>query len=333
MLRLAKWMVHRSNLRGMLRLWAYFSTVALVGLFFTVRSAKADIERQAEDLGRKLVERLGPLVLGEPQALRVNGQELFVASTVTPLSPPEVIERMNKYCREHSGNPSLGLREMPRTLKGKELDPELQDPAAWLIAKAPADDELGHIACFARDDQRAEGFLDRVSAFMDTEDLASFGDFRYLAARRTDSGKTHVLALWTEGPFSLSKMFPDKGDSGGRDSPYAPRPNNAVRLLSAEASGGVYGLRAYESRDPPDRVLSFYDEQMRLRGFEPLAAWLERTDDEQGTATPSYARAFSKGKTLLLVSAIEEPVSGEGTQVNIIELGTVRRMHGLAVER
>ena len=329
---LLKRMIHgRVSFRGLLRLWIYFSTVAVISVFFALRTASANIERQAEDLGRKLLQRLGPLVLGEPQALRVNGQDLFMTSTVTPLSPPEVIERMNKYCRAHSGNPGLGIGELPRALKGKQLDPELQDPAAWLTTKGPVDDELGQIACFARDDEK--GFLDRFKAFMETDDLASFGDFRYLVARKTESGKTHVLTLWTEGRFNIFKMFPETGDGGGRDSPHAPRPNNAVRLLSAEASGGSYGLRTYESQDKPDRVLSFYDERMKLRGFTAQPAWLERIDDETSTATPSFARAFTKDDMILLVTAIKEPVRGQGTQVNVVELGKVRKVEGVAVKR
>jgi hypothetical protein len=316
---------------GALRVMAFFSVLGGIGMVFSLRTARAQIERRTQDVGQKLLSQLGPLALDEPQRVRINGQDMFIASTVTYLAPQDVTGRLQSYCREHSGGLAQAIGRLPARVDGVALSEEIRDPSRWMtVASDPRNTELTQIMCFARDDQGTlKGFIERLDGFMTSGDLSLLGNMRYAIARRTEAGKTHVLATWTEGHFNIQAMFPSTGDAPGKDSPHAPRPPESVRLLSAEIAGHPYALRLYESSQEPERVLSFYDRAMKERGFSRESVWLEHEDDERATSTPTYARAFAKDGGLLLVSALTEPTQGKSTQVAVIELGGTGRVRFL----
>jgi hypothetical protein len=308
--------------RGLIRVCGFFMCVGLLSLGLSLRNAGAQVEQRSQELGRRLLERLGPSMLGEPETLRINGQNLFIASSVTPLAPREVLDRLDRYCREHSGGLAEAITKLPSATRSKLFE-NLRDTSRWMTDKSSPDEDFAHIACFAREDQSSLAeTAERLLSFAKTGNLASMGDFRYAVARRTANGKSHVLAIWTEGAFNLFEMFPEQGDAPGGDAHTAPRPPEAVRLLSAEARGQPFGVHLYQSAKKPNDVLRFYDREMHERGYESEAVWLQTEKDEKPTSTPSYARAFYKDGALLMLSALSEPVFGKGTQVSILELGT-----------
>jgi hypothetical protein len=274
-----------------------------------------------QDVGQRLLQSLGPVVIGEPQRVQLNGQSLFVASSVTALSARDVMARFEGYCREHSGGLARAVGRMPATYAGKLVPAELRDPAGWLTLKDGSDENTQQITCFARSDQGTlDAFIDRVGAFWNTGDLSQIGDFRYAIARRMASGKTHVLVMWTEGRFNLFDMFPENGDAPGTDPKNVPRPPESVRLLSGELPGHPYTVRVYESTRSPAAVLGFYDQKLTERGFSAESVWQESEEDAFATATPSYARAFTKDGNLLVISAITEPAFEKSTQVSVVEI-------------
>lgn len=310
------------GLRGAARVMAFFLVVASVCCWAAVRNARAEVERRTTDLGQKLLNELGPLVLDAPQAIDLNGQRMYVSSIVTNLSPEATLGHFESYCRKHSGGLAEAIGQLPERVSGKALSAELRDPSRWMTVKSEGNANYGQITCFARDDQGTlRSFVERLDAFMRSGDLALLGNLRYAVARKTPNGKTHVLVMWTEGHFDIAAMFPPNADSPGGDSPAAPRPPASERLLSARISDRPYALYVYDSTRNPEELLAFYDREMTIRGFSHEAVWLEHPGDPHTTAKPSYARAFSKAGSLVLVTALDEPVGGKATQVSLIEMG------------
>jgi hypothetical protein len=320
------------RLVGGLRLLAFFSVVSAISLFFALRTARAEGEKRTRELGHKLLTQLGPLVLDEPSTVRINGQRVFISSSLTSLESDEVLNRFEKYCADNSGGLREAFRTLPKHLKGAQVPPELGDPAKWLTLRQGTEQrDLGEVACFARSDATTPaGFADRLTRLLETGDLSELGDMRYVVARRATANTTHVLAIWTEGNFKLLDMFPEHGDARGSDSPNVPRPPASRRLLSAEATGQPYAARIYETQKEPGEILAFYDTDMSKRGYVAEPVWKEHGTDKRLTATPSYARAFSKNGAIIVVSAMPEPVHKEATQVAIAEVGSRGSIEGIA---
>src|SRR5262249_24528959 len=116
---------------------------------------------------------------------------------------------------------------------------------------------------------------------------------RYLFAEKTESGRTHLLAVWTDGPFNMYALFPNTpGDTPGTDPKDAPRPPNSVRVLTADVEGTPYGVRVYDSTSKPEEVAAAYDAQMGGRGWTPI---LYDAED------PAGARVYTRPGSKLMV--------------------------------
>ncbi len=309
---------------GTLRVFGFFAVVSGLSCVLLLNTARAEAEKRTRALGEKLLGQLGPLVLDEPTPFLFNGQQVYFASSLTPLAPQQVLARFEIYCHENSSGLAQVVGKLPSRIRGQKVPEELRDPATWFTVPSDKNDaNYAQITCFARSEQTTLArFTERVKRFAESGDVSEIGDMRYIVARRATPKTTHVLAMWTEGSFKLGEMIADQGDAPGSDSPVVPRPPGSVRLLSAEFRGQPYAARIYETKAEPGAVLAFYDRQMSARGFEAEAAWKEHASDVGVTATPSYARAFTKNGALLVISALTEPALGDGTQVAIAELGT-----------
>jgi hypothetical protein len=320
------------HMRGMLRVFVFFTVSSGIGVAAFLPAAAAGAETRIEDVGRQLMDHLGPQVIGRPQRVLINGQSMYIASNVTPLAPQQVMDRFEVYCREQSGDLADAIGALPSTFQGKPVPDSLRDPTGWLTERVnQGDEDFGQINCLARN--TSGGFpvlLEQIADAFDSGDLARVGDFRYVVARKTARGQTHVLAMWTQGKFNVREMFPETGDAPGEDPKQAPRPPESERILSSVLPGHPYALGIYESKRTPGQVLSFYDRAMRDRGYHAEAVWLESDDSKETTATPSYARVFSKDGRLILVGAVLEPVFEQGTQVSIVQIDTA---HARAVVR
>jgi hypothetical protein len=319
-------------LAGGLRMLVFFSVATAVCLFFALRTARAEGEKRTRELGHKLLTQLGPLVLEKPATVRINGQRMFISSSLTSLEADAVLARFETYCAENSGGLGEAFRSLPKHVKGAQVPKELGDPAKWLTLRQGTDQrDLGELACFARSDSTTlAGFAARLTRVLETGDLSELGDMRYVVARRATANTTHVLAIWTEGNFKILDMFPEHGDASGSDSPNVSRPPASRRLLSAEATGQPYAARIYETQKAPGEILSFYDTDMAKRGYVAEPVWKEHVSDARLTATPSYARAFSKNGAIIVVSAMPEPVHEEATQVAIAEVGSQGSIQAVA---
>jgi len=127
------------------------------------------------------------------------------------------------------------------------------------------------VACFVDEDgtRRGESIIKRLSDFGTTGDMSEVGDMRYVLAEESSPGKSHVVAVWTEGPFNLYSFFPNnKKDTPGYDPPGGARPEQATRLLTVGAEGMPYGTWVYESRLTLHPMFEELDRDMEERGWK-----------------------------------------------------------------
>ncbi|MET0793503.1 MAG: hypothetical protein ABW061_18420 [Polyangiaceae bacterium] len=326
--------VRRTRLAGVARVAAYLALINLGISYLLMRSAYAGAERAVQRLGSQLTKQLGSQVLGEPQAVSVNGQLLLLAAKETELSVKAVLDQFDAHCEAHSGGLRAEFEKIPGFEQRKLALPEaMRDPGRIGIIRSDAghtsDAETeAHLVCIAqpRDGGGLVGLLKRVNEFMATGDASRIGDMRYVAARKQANGKTQVIAIWTEGKFNIEAMFPDQGDAPGTDAPDFPRPPNAVRSFSAFVPDHPYAVRFYDSTEPQARVLSFYDQELTKAGWTTRPSSMTEDGPELHGAG---VRAYTRGGRAVAVSAQQD---GPGqTGVSVIELGRMERVVAEAV--
>jgi hypothetical protein len=316
----ARW---KRRFSGTFRVFVYLALVNAFAAGFFLRRAQAQAEKAVEKAGAELARQLGPHFVGPAQAVTVNGQRLFFASTFTQQSPREVVDLLEQHCRDHSGRTLRELGLLPEQVNGQAVPSGLRDPTRWATSRADSDDgAAGQIACLAQPDDPNgfAGLLDRMAEFAISGDVSKLGDMRYFVVREhAPTGETQVLAMWTEGAFDIPAMFPESGDAPGDDSPDVPRPNGATRAFSASTPNRPYSLRIYESKGSASHVLSSYDADLPARGWERRPVNLDAAGVP--TETDERARAFTKDGRLLLIAVDDwdDGVSG----VVFVEMGTL----------
>lgn len=265
----------RARIRALLRVASYLLLLCLVLSLWTARAAYAELERTVLRLGDKLVGELGPGLVGDPQAVVLNGQPLFLGASSSSLTVQQVLESFERNCR-------AGSRDMDSLLGGGAAASASNEPAhdRWLRVLDQArvlrveNETEGMLGCLApRNGQPGvAGLVDSVRAFMESGDLSQLGDLRYVTARTASSGQTQVIAVWTEGPFQLASIFPEQGDAPGSDMSDVPRPPASVRAVCATAPQRSFAYRLYESAQSAPEVLSFYERTL-VQGDGRRSTW------------------------------------------------------------
>lgn len=324
----------RSRIAGVARVAMYIGLVNLGISYLCMRSAYGDAEKSVRKLGAHLVKELGDRLVGEPQAVSVNGQVLLLAAKETELSVKGVLDAFDAHCEAHSG----GLREEFQAMPGfnervKALPASMRDPGRMGIIRsdsghASESENEAHLLCIAQPNNGGgiTGLLTRVQEFLETGDAGRIGDMRYVAARKMPNGKTQVIAIWTEGTFNIEAMFPETGDAPGSDALDFPRPPSSVRSFCAVVPNHPYAVRFYDSTEPQARVLAFYDETLTRAGWATRPSSL---NDEGPELHGTELRAYTRGGRAMVVSANTEAPGKTG--VSVIELSNLERVVAGAV--
>ncbi|HMA92333.1 MAG TPA: hypothetical protein VKP30_06585, partial [Polyangiaceae bacterium] len=199
--------------------------------------AQAHAERALRAAGHKLFSHLDPDLLGPAQTLWLNGERLWLASTVTSRSVSSVLDEFEQRCQP--------------LLKSRGVD----------------SDGMGHLACLANAPEHgSQSLLMRARDFAQSGDLSQLGDVLYVVARPDTTSKfTHVISVWTEDKFDLAAMFSSSRDAPGADSETVPRPPNSVRILSANVAERPYALHLYTTRESPTSVIEYYEQELKRR--------------------------------------------------------------------
>lgn len=266
------------RVRGLARVAVYFSCATLVSGVISVRHARAEYQDQTLAFGRQMFQ-LAKASNHEVTKIHFNGQPVHVASSSTADSPESVLARYEAYCQANRGQEPGDLfgdvgSDFEPAAPAHANRPASPDggEAANAIAKAgfvrSGSDTDGSVICFAKGPKAKPTTKEAVAAFLATGELGAFGELRYAYAAQGPSGKTLVLTVWTDSTFNLRDMIPADGeDAPGEDFPELPRVPNATRVMSARADRMPYGVNLYKTSDAPDKTLSFFDQEMKARGW------------------------------------------------------------------
>jgi hypothetical protein len=293
----------RPKVRAFLRVGIYLTIVCVVVGVLATRSAMGGISEQALIVGRQLA-KLEDLTESSNR-LVLNDQRINLASAVTVEPVENVLDRFESLCRG-DGVLVHEFKRLDKILEGKMPERKTAMDLGILRQESGHD---GMVACMVQEPGSTRSALEGLQKFVETEDLREVGLLRYAYARKTESGRTHVITAWTDGSFKMSALTPsaDGTDTPGTDPAGALRPPESVRLLTAAVEGASHAVRIYESKATPKHVLSSYDREMTKLGWEPIKA---------AEYDVPEARYYSKGGVDLLVVADE---NGERTAVSMVE--------------
>jgi len=279
------------ELRRAARVLATWLAMSLLLGALGARGARAGLGESAAQLGRQLAEL--PELTASASALRLNGETVYVASRTTEEPLERVLDRLQGTCR-------VATRELLADVIGPS---DRDGPGYELFSHRTAGE--GMVACLvpeARD--RDTGLVERLRRFAATQDLAALGSLRYLYARRTPAGRTHVVVAWTEGSFRVDRLVaPGEKEPPGRDPDDAGRPPRSTRLLHAEIADAAPELWVYRLADAPALALDRYQAQLLSRGWRAVAVPRPLT------------RGYDRSGSELLVMAIAQ---GPGSELGVV---------------
>jgi hypothetical protein len=287
----------------LLRLAAYVACVGIIIAGLAVRSTYVGVKQSVLDIGDEL-GKLGDVGSGTP--LILNGQPIHVASSVHNLTVTETLDRAESLCRGGAEIPwGAKTTDAPPALDAVDESLETEKPPARFLMRQQ-DGNRGVVVCFAAPDA-SEGEDDfktkyrRVKRFLKTGDINEMGRLRYLYARETEPGHSQLIGVWTEGPFNFYAMArpADGGDAAGSDPDDAPRPPDAVRLLSATIEEAPYAVRVYQSTTEPAAVAAAYDQQMPKLGWKLMVPDGDTRVYQKEQITLFVTPTVHEGKTLV----------------------------------
>jgi hypothetical protein len=263
-----------------------------------VDRGRALADEQVLDAGRELLSYARASDLDAPRTLIVNGAQLHVLSGSTTDGLGALLDVFSARCRRASRvdrlQPPFGGRRWPRIAE-RALDPVLRSEGA----------RGGYVACLdlGVPSISPQDLLGRVRRFLLHRDLAEIGDLRFAWAFR-DAAVTRYVAVYTEGPLPLDRLFPTHGDAAGSDLPGVPRPAHARRLLSAYQQDAAPRIASYQTRAAPEIALQAYREQLTAAGVRVDARSATTTGrrflaTHGAQTTLAFATRSSAGDTLL----------------------------------
>jgi hypothetical protein len=274
-----------------LRLSTFCAIASVFLAVLVARSVYGSTTASLSELNQKWTRRAGAV---DKQQYRIllNGQAMMISSHMADQSIHEVLEAANEECRAHTGGldgdfaklPGVALTKLTNIVFGVERK-------EWV--------DHGYVACFERDGNRGiAGLANDLRELVKSGDVSKLGTFRYVQVDRAQGAtKTHVLRQWTEGEFSLTKMFPVEGDVPGTDLVEVPRPDGARRILEAGMEGSPFGVRMYDAPGAPDVILGGYQRDLAAKGWAVMP--LPEKDALK-------MRVFSKGDATLFITASPE---------------------------
>jgi len=242
--------------------------LAAVSCWCLVRVARAELAEAALTAGHAL-SRLAPPE-SETHRLRLNGEVLHLFVETVDLSMAVVLARAEAACRagtvaaEGVGSAGGG---------GVVSRGGLRQPlSSWPLLRHQTP-RYGLVACvLSTEPDGPDDHITRLRRFGETGDLAALGQFRYVYARRLGSDRVLRLVVYNPGHFRMRRLVPEEGkDAVGEDLDGVPRPQDAVRLLTARIENSDHELVVYRAAGPAPRMLDRYSLRLTTQGWEELA--------------------------------------------------------------
>lgn len=291
----------KRHLKGLLRAGVYLGALGLVFGAIQVRSARAEVKNRTVEMGRQMLQ-LANATQHDVNKIILNGQPLFVGSSLASDSPKDVLDRYEDYCQKNLAQPAESWREVATKTRKTEAQAENGMLSGAGVLRAGTSDE-GTVVCFTKGADSKPSTREALTTFADTGELGVLGGLRYVYVKTSAQGKTTVLTAWTDDKFNLARLMPEEGkDCGGSDFADLPRPQSSQRVLSAIVDGTPFGMNLYRGGESPEKVVEYLDGEMHKRGWYMLDPELSK-NVQHDAATPPVGRLYEKDGVVLTVAA------------------------------
>lgn len=296
----------KKHLKGLLRAAGYFGVLTVLCGYCSVRNARAEMQQQSLQLGRKMAALAGAHH-HDVNRLVINGQPMFVGSSISADSPKQVLDRYEQLCKTNPGQPSAGWTELVKENGGKPIESAPEVASSGVMRGG--DETEGTVLCFVKGPETKATTREALTAFAETGELGALGQMRYVYSKKSKSGKTLVLTAWTEEKFNLFDMMPENGkDVPGDDFAEMPRVPASQRVLSARAEGKPYGVNVYKTSDAPEKTLAFFDVEMKKQG------WFTYDPEMSEIKDGGLGRAYLKDGVVVTLGTVHDQ---EGNFVSV----------------
>lgn len=286
------------HVRGLLRAGGYVAALSLALGAFQLRSAHAEVKNRTVELGRQMLQ-LAQASQHDVNRLSLNGQPMWVGSSMSEDSVGDVLDRYETDCAKNAAQPAESWRE----LATKTAEQKAEKPGMASGIMRGGDRNEGTVICFTKGEGSKPTVKEALKTFAETGELGALGNLRYVYAKKSARGNSIVLTAWTDDKFNLADLTPPEGtEARGSDFPEIPRPPTSLRLLSAQVEGTPFGANVYRSKQGPANVVSYYDAEMGKRGWFALDPELAKNADNGENPTGAHGRLYEKNGVVLTLA-------------------------------
>ncbi|HWZ87355.1 MAG TPA: hypothetical protein VNW92_00860 [Polyangiaceae bacterium] len=249
-------------------------------------------------------------------SIEFNGVHFYFAAKTIDADLQTVLTSAAAICEREGADMA---RELEPVVGQLPIGKAVGDPSAGrdlaldkLLMIENEGDRAGEVGCWVRRSTNpSRGILDRVRRFAETADLSEFGSLQYIHAEQHGK-RTSVRLLWSEGPISITSMFPKQGDTPGRDLDSLPRPPGSARILFGQIQGTKREVVGYRATQTPEQVNSFYARELPSLGWKEID--LGVTPDTDGAKVP-LRHAYEQGQRRALLAVTPNDDSTGATWV------------------
>lgn len=293
----------RKHLAGLARMFGYFSVLGIVCAGVSVRNARAEVGDKSIALGRQMLE-LANATQHDVTKVNLNGQPMFIGSSIGKDSVQGVLSRYEQHCKTNAAQSVESWKE----LGGKTDEQKKEDVTGFTTSglMRSGGDQEGTVICFVRSDQSKASAKEAFKSFTETGELGALGQLRYVYAKKTSKGNTHVLTAWTTNKFNLNEILPKEGGGDVPGSDFGgdiPRINGSQRILSTMVEGTSFGVNVYRSDMAPKDVAKLYDTELTQKGWFALDAEIEAKSKDKATIGHLYEK---NGVVLTLATNVQD---------------------------
>jgi hypothetical protein len=296
----------KKHLRGLLRAGGYVVLLSLGLGVFQLRAAHAEMKNRTVELGRQMYQ-LANATQQDVNKLTLNGQPMWLSSSLARDTVSDVLDRYEADCEKHSAQPAADWRELANKLDEKKEEHRTMSSSGVMRG---GDGHEGSVVCFTKGEGSKATLGEALKSFVQTGELGALGNLRYVYAKQSGRGHTVVLTAWTDDKFNLADLAPSDGsEAHGSDFPDLPRPETSTRLMSARVEGTPFGVNIYRNKQGPENVAKFYDGELTKRGWiaidTELAADMAKRGEENKDG--AVGRIYEHdGVVLSLATSLDE---------------------------
>jgi hypothetical protein len=273
------------HVRGLLRAGGYVAVLSLGLGAFQLRQAHAELKNRTLDLGRQMYQ-LANASHQDVNKLNLNGQVMWMGSSLSHDSTASVLDRYEAECKKNAAQSPESWRQLTQTSEkdaAKSADPTAGMSSSGVMRAGSLTE--GTVLCFVKTEHSKASVGEAFKSLAETGELGAVGDLRYVWAKQGPSGNTTVLTAWTDDHFNLAELNPPEGkEARGADLPNLPRPPDSTRMFAAQVEGTPFGLNVYRGKLGPAKVISYYDEEMRSRGWLAIDPEIDKWMAKRGEA-------------------------------------------------